>query len=169
MAQHNDSWAIIHIASVAQWQSTRDSTDTNGRIPYRPWLQSNARDDKDSASHTSAGSTPARSTKGGEPMPGRIRKTSRQFEKDKATFFTQCKEQHAVCWLCGMPIDYNAVKNTTDDSFNLDHMFPVSKHPELQFDPAGFKPSHTSCNRLRGNQDPPAPIGTLSRQWITTA
>lgn len=38
MAQHNDSWAIIHIASVAQWQSTRDSADTNGRIPYRPWL-----------------------------------------------------------------------------------------------------------------------------------
>ena len=31
MAQHNDSWAIIHIASVAQWQSTRDSTDTRGR------------------------------------------------------------------------------------------------------------------------------------------
>ena len=102
-------------------------------------------------------------------MPGRTRKTSRQFEKDKATFFTQCKAQHAVCWLCGMPIDYNAVKNTTDDSFNLDHMFPVSKHPELQFDPAGFKPSHTSCNRLRGNSDPPAPIGTLSRQWIQTA
>ena len=25
-------------ASVAQWQSTRDSTDTRGRIPYRPWL-----------------------------------------------------------------------------------------------------------------------------------
>lgn len=53
-------------------------------------------------------------------MPGRIRKTSRQFEKDKAAFFAQCKAQHAVCWLCGMPIDYSAVKNTTDDSFNLD-------------------------------------------------
>ena len=73
-------------------------------------------------------------------MPGRTRKTSRQFEKDKAAFFNQCKAQHAVCWLCGMPIDYEATKNTTDDSFNLDHMFPVSKHPELQFDPAGFKP-----------------------------
>lgn len=106
---------------------------------------------------------------GGDHMPGRTRKTSRQFEKDKATFFTQCKAQHAVCWLCGMPIDYSAPKNTSDDSFNLDHLYPVSKHPELQFDPAGFKPSHTSCNRLRGNQDPPAPIGTLSRQWITTA
>lgn len=105
---------------------------------------------------------------GGDHMP-RIRKTTRQFEKDKAAFFNQCKASHAVCWLCGMPIDYAATKNTTDDSFNLDHLYPVSKHPELQFDPAGFKPSHTSCNRLRGNSDPPAPIGTLSRQWINTS
>ena len=171
MVQPERAGPLLISASVAQWQSTRDSTDTRGRIPNRPWLHDSLRMPviRDSASHTSAGSTPARSTKGGDRMPGRTRKTSRQFEKDKATFFTQCKAQHAVCWLCGMPIDYNAVKNTTDDSFNLDHMFPVSKHPELQFDPAGFKPSHTSCNRLRGNQDPPAPIGTLSRQWIKTA
>lgn len=105
---------------------------------------------------------------GGDHMP-RVRKTTRQFEKDKAAFFAQCKARHAVCWLCGMPIDYAAAKNTSDESYNLDHLYPVSKHQELQFDPAGFRPSHTSCNRLRGNQDPPTPIGTLSRQWITTA
>ena len=105
---------------------------------------------------------------GGDHMP-RVRKTTRQFEKDKAAFFAQCKARHAVCWLCGMPIDYAAEKNTSDESYNLDHLYPVSKHQELQFDPVGFRPSHTSCNRLRGNQDPPTPIGTLSRQWITTA
>lgn len=105
---------------------------------------------------------------GGDHMP-RVRKTTRQFEKDKAAFFAQCKARHAVCWLCGMPIDYAAEKNTSDESYNLDHLYPVSKHQELQFDPAGFRPSHTSCNRLRGNSDPPAPIGTLSRQWIKTA
>lgn len=105
---------------------------------------------------------------GGDHMP-RVRKTTRQFEKDKAAFFTKCKASHAVCWLCGMPIDYTAEKNTSDESYNLDHLYPVSKHQELQFDPAGFRPSHTSCNRLRGNQDPPTPIGTLSRQWINTS
>lgn len=95
-----------------------------------------------------------------------VRKHTRQFEKDRVRFFQDCASKHLVCWLCGMPIDYAAKQNTTDDSYNLDHMFPVSKHPELQHDPAGFRPSHTSCNRLRGNSDPPAPIGTLSRQWI---
>ena len=88
-------------------------------------------------------------------MPGRTRKTSRQFEKDKATFFTQCKAQHAVCWLCGMPIDYNAVKNTTDDSFNLDHMFPVSKHPELQFDPAGASANRNTLKTMDNNSMSP--------------
>ncbi len=164
MVQPERAGPLFISASVAQWQSTRDSTDTRGRIPNRPWLHDSLR-----MPVITLVRLQPEAPQGGDHMPGRTRKTSRQFEKDKATFFTQCKAQHAVCWLCGMPIDYNAVKNTTDDSFNLDHMFPVSKHPELQFDPAGFKPSHTSCNRLRGNQDPPAPIGTLSRQWITTA
>ena len=156
-------------ASVGSAVELRDGTDSNERTSNRSWFPILNCPSTICAGPRVAGSTPARSTKGGESMPGRTRKTSRQFEKDKAAFFNQCKAQHAVCWLCGMPIDYNAVKNTTDDSFNLDHLYPVSKHPELQFDPAGFKPSHTSCNRLRGNSDPPAPIGVLSRQWITTA
>ena len=99
-------------------------------------------------------------------MSGRTRKTTRQFEKDKTVFFDKCKKHNAACWLCGMPIDYTAAKNTTDDSYNLDHLYPVSKRPDLQFDPAGFRPSHTSCNRLRGNKDPHEPLGILSRQWI---
>lgn len=150
-------------AEQAESANTNGRTPTNhGAIPHTTMMTTTHSTSRRSDSGT-------KHLQGGDHMPGRTRKTSRQFEKDKAAFFKQCKAQHAVCWLCGMPIDYNAVKNTTDDSFNLDHMFPVSKHPELQFDPAGFKPSHTSCNRLRGNSDPPAPIGTLSRQWITTA
>lgn len=156
-------------ASIAQRQSRRNSTKYQRSDPNQPW-----RHTAHTTMMTTTHSTSRRSDsgtkhlQGGDHMP-RVRKTTRQFEKDKATFFSQCKTRHAVCWLCGMPIDYEATKNTTDDSFNLDHLYPVSKHPELQFDPAGFKPSHTSCNRLRSNQDPPTPIGTLSRQWITTA
>ena len=101
-------------------------------------------------------------------MAKTVRSHTRQFEKDRRRFFNQCKAEHKVCWLCGMPIDYTAPQNTSDESYNLDHLYPVSKRPDLQHDPAGFRPSHTSCNRLRGNQDPPTPIGALSRQWINT-
>ncbi|WEV69939.1 hypothetical protein OZX73_03505 [Bifidobacterium sp. ESL0775] len=95
-----------------------------------------------------------------------IRKYGRQFQKDRKAFFAKCKANNAVCWLCGMPIDYEVPQNTTDNSYNLDHMYPVTKRPDLQHDPAGFRPSHASCNNLRGNKEPPAPLGTLSRQWI---
>ena len=64
-----------------------------------------------------------------------VRRHTRQFEKDRVRFFQECASKHLVCWLCGMPIDYAAKQNTTDDSYNLDHMFPVSKHPELQHVP----------------------------------
>ena len=98
----------------------------------------------------------------------RLRKGGRQFEKDRHTFFTTCKANHTPCWLCGMPIDYDAAPNTTDDSYNLDHLYPVSKHPDLQHDPAGWRPSHTQCNNLRGNRDPHTPIGHQSRHWLPT-
>lgn len=100
-------------------------------------------------------------------MPNKGARThTNRFRQEARAFREQCERTHAVCWLCGMPIDYQARPNTTDDSFNLDHYYPVSKRPDLQDDPAGFRPSHTSCNRLRGNRDPRKPLGMLSRQWI---
>lgn len=155
-------------ASIAQRQSRRNSTKYQRSDPDQPWCHTAHNHDDNNVFHPRRSDSGTKHLQGGDHMP-RVRKTTRQFEKDKAAFFNQCKTRHAVCWLCGMPIDYAATKNTTDDSFNLDHLYPVSKHPELQFDPAGFKPSHTSCNRLRSNQDPPTPIGTLSRQWINTS
>lgn len=98
------------------------------------------------------------------PTTGLRTRTSR-FVREAKEFRERCRREDAPCWLCGMPIDYGAAPNTTDDSFNLDHYYPVSKRPDLQDDPAGFRPSHTSCNRLRGNSDPRKPLGRLSRVW----
>lgn len=94
------------------------------------------------------------------------RVNTRRFREAKRRFLAECKRLHRPCWLCGLPIDYDAAPNSTDDSFNLDHLFPVSKRPDMQEDPAGFRPSHASCNNLRGNRDPEPPLGTLSRPWI---
>lgn len=54
MVQPERAGALLISASVAQWQSTRDSTDTRGRIPNRPWLHDSLRMPviRDSASHT---------------------------------------------------------------------------------------------------------------------
>lgn len=93
-----------------------------------------------------AGSNPAHATK---EIKMSLRRHTRRFRQEAIAFHEKCMRENAPCWLCGMPIDYAAKPNTTDDSYNLDHYYPVSKRPDLQEDPAGFRPSHTSCNGLR--------------------
>lgn len=95
------------------------------------------------------------------------RKTTRAFIKGRDDFKAASKARNAPCWICGMPIDYEAPHDdyTNDDRFELDHFHPVSTHAELQHDPTNWRPSHAGCNRQRGNGDPHPPLGTLSRQW----
>ena len=96
------------------------------------------------------------------------RKTSRSFVKDRAAFRAECAEEDAGCWLCGARhIDYDAPHTDyqNDDRFELDHFYPVSTHPELQHDPANFRPSAAGCNRDRGNGPPRPPLGIPSQAW----
>lgn len=73
-------------------------------------------------------------------------------------------QRHPNCWLCGQPIDYDAPKGD-DLSFSGDHKKPWSKYPELREDPANYAPAHLGCNKARGNREPPAGLGLLSRVW----
>ncbi|MFP7833120.1 hypothetical protein [Marisediminicola sp. LYQ134] len=62
--------------------------------------------------------------------------------------------QLANCHICKERIDYEATPNTTPDSHNLDHYFPVSTHPDLQQDPTNFRHAHMLCNQSRGAKTP---------------
>lgn len=96
------------------------------------------------------------------------RRTTRQFVKDRAAFRAECKKTNAPCWLCGAQhIDYDAPHDDydNDDRFELDHYYPVSTHPELQHDPANFRPSAHGCNNDRGNGPPRPGLGILSQAW----
>lgn len=96
------------------------------------------------------------------------RKETRNMGKLRKEFRATCTQDNLPCWLCGMSIDYEAPFNdySNNDRFELDHLYPVSTHPELQEDPAGFRPSHAGCNRERGNGDPTPELGILSRAWV---
>lgn len=98
------------------------------------------------------------------------RSSSRRFKNDRTKFRTDCELDQLSCWLCGQAIDYEAPHDdyANDDRFELDHYYPVSTHPELQEDPANFRPSHAGCNRARGNSTVTSTLaGTLSRDWTT--
>ena len=96
------------------------------------------------------------------------RKETRNMGKVRKDFRAACEQDKIPCWLCGMPIDYEAPYNDygNDDRFEQDHLYPVSTHPDLQEDPANLRPSHAGCNRERGNGDPAPALGMLSRTWV---
>lgn len=71
----------------------------------------------------------------------------------------------ADCWLCGQRIAYDVPPGTTPDSHNLDHLHPVSTHPELQEDPSGFRHAHFQCNASRGNRAPSPGLGDPIADW----
>jgi hypothetical protein len=100
------------------------------------------------------------------------RVSSRAFKADRAEFRAACAEANLHCWLCSQAIDYDAAHDDygNDDRFELDHYYPVSTHPELQADPANYRPSHAGCNRARGNDTVTSTLaGTLSRDWTGEA
>ena len=101
------------------------------------------------------------------------RSSSRHMKQLRAEFFESGRTldadpitRHlAGCWLCGQRIDYTVDPSTTPDSHNLDHLHPVSTHPELQEDPSGFRHAHFQCNTSRGNRPPSPGLGDEIPSW----
>lgn len=93
-------------------------------------------------------------------------KSTRLFREVRAQWRARWAAEDAPCWMCAQPIDWDAADGSTDDSFEYDHYYPASTHPELHDDPANGRPSHRGCNRSRGNGAPRASLGTLSRAWL---
>lgn len=89
----------------------------------------------------------------------------REYQALRKIFRKRCADNDEPCWICGQPIAYDQADSSTDDSFELDHYYPVSTHPDLEMDPANFRPSNMSCNRSRGNSAPLPVVDNLSRNW----
>jgi 5-methylcytosine-specific restriction endonuclease McrA len=89
--------------------------------------------------------------------------STRNMRELKRVFRAEREEADAPCWLCGQLINY--AEHGREDSFELDHYYPASTHPEHYEDPANFRPSHSSCNRERSNKAPRPGLGVLSRNW----
>lgn len=84
------------------------------------------------------------------------------------------REEPEVCWLCGRPIDPTlpyrdpTTGKVNPMSWSLDHVVPVSEHPELALVRDLARAAHFRCNSARGDRAPkrntPAPFRT-SRKW----
>ena len=84
----------------------------------------------------------------------------------RALAWDRDRRARAVCHICGQPIDYFVRPSSTPDSYEPDHIIPVSKRPDLELDLNNIKASHRRCNRtrgdgIRGTKD----LGVQSRDW----
>jgi 5-methylcytosine-specific restriction endonuclease McrA len=86
------------------------------------------------------------------------------YQRLAKSFRRQCHAENARCWLCWQPIDY-LLPSDNKYSFSVDHMHPVSTHPELAEVLANFRPSHLDCNVRRGARPPSLDLGSPSRDW----
>jgi len=68
------------------------------------------------------------------------------------------------CWICRQPINYEAKANSSD-AFEVDHIKPVSTHPELAEEPMNLASSHGGCNRSKGARALKPTLGNTSRNW----
>ena len=87
------------------------------------------------------------------------------------------RHQPPVCWICGWEIDldlpYKDPKTgrVNPRSWSLDHVLPMSTHPELALVEQNAKVACYGCNSGRGNRAPgqarrqQPSILTTSRAW----
>lgn len=94
--------------------------------------------------------------------------TSRRWrEKIRPQFRDQGVRDNEPCWLCGQPIDYTNTDPHDDNTWEPDHFYPRSTHPQFAEDTANLRHSHRGCNRTRGNKQHTEihGLGTLTRNW----
>ncbi len=63
------------------------------------------------------------------------------------------REEGAVCYLCGRPIDFKAPP-TSDMALEVEHYYPSSVRPDLVNSVSNLYPAHRVCNRLKGDKSP---------------
>lgn len=90
---------------------------------------------------------------------------TRRYVAMRTKFAEECEMLHAVCHLCGQPIDYRAPRDVPGDGFQIDHFYPLKDRPDLAEDYGNFRPSHGKCNLERGDGPIQPSLGVPSRRW----
>jgi len=76
------------------------------------------------------------------------------------------RKARAPCHICGQRINYHLQPSSAPDSWEPDHVLPVSKAPELELDLNNILASHMRCNRNRGDgTNGENVLGMQSRIW----
>ena len=98
-------------------------------------------------------------------------KRDSRYRAAQQKFKARAAAANLPCNICGHPIDYSLPHNDEWGSvnmgaFELDHLYAVATHKELELDPANFRATHAGCNRAKGNNRQAAKTNPTTRQWV---
>ena len=91
------------------------------------------------------------------------RRNSR-WKKIRELAWERDRQAKNKCQICGQPIDYSLPPSSTPDSYEPDHIIPVSIDNEYELDINNIRATHRRCNRARCNKDV-IDLGKVSRIW----
>jgi hypothetical protein len=81
-----------------------------------------------------------------------------QWDQLRTKFYDYCRRSNALCHICvargdaeHAVIDYRA-KPLSPTAFEADHYHTWHDHPELRYEWANLRASHSRCNRQRRNE-----------------
>lgn len=92
-------------------------------------------------------------------------KNTSKWQRIRRLAWDRDRRARAVCHICGQPIDYFLKPSSAPLAWEPDHIRPYSQAPELELDLLNIAPSHTRCNRQRGNGMHDNDLGMRSRIW----
>lgn len=95
--------------------------------------------------------------------------TSRRWRtKIRPQFRQQGATNNEPCWICNQPINYTLTDTTDDNTWEPDHFYPRSTHPQHAEDITNLRHSHRGCNRKRSNKKHTDmhTLGTPTRNWF---
>jgi 5-methylcytosine-specific restriction endonuclease McrA len=78
----------------------------------------------------------------------RIRDSYR-WKQLAASFKATCQKYNLPCHICRQPIDYQARRGPS--AFEADHNQPLARRPDLAYCTSNLRPSHASCNNMKGD------------------
>lgn len=101
---------------------------------------------------------------GAKHMPSRSRHSRWPYVRRLA--WERDLKAQAPCHICGQPINYLLEPSSAPDAWEPDHLIPVAQRPDLELDLLNIAPSHTRCNRSRGDgTNGENVLGQQSRIW----
>lgn len=74
------------------------------------------------------------------------------------------RKNHAVCGICGQPIDYSLLPSSCEEAYEPDHIIAFSKDKTKELDLNNIRAAHRRCNRARCSKDV-IDLGPQSRIW----